>query len=174
MTLPFGRVWHYYLQRAHHQAIRHLIPNFVNLYMYIFLNFLNLNRINFGQRSTLRGAVTIMINSSKISIHRFIATTLAVSCGQRMATLIRQYSSLPRRRFLRELVFHPSPQRRQSYQTSTSHKHKQMTKNATVEKKTSARWTENVSHKMSFTKPLPSHRHNTNIIRLIRVACHKF
>ena len=40
------------------------------------INFLNLNRINFGQRSTLRGAVTIMINSSKISIHRFIATTL--------------------------------------------------------------------------------------------------
>ena len=73
-------------------------------------------------------------------------------------------SSLPRRRFLGELVFHPSPQRRQSYQTSTSHKHKQMTKNATVEKKTSARWTENVSHKMSFTKPLPSHRHNTNIM----------
>ena len=41
-----------------------------------FIYFLNLNRINFGQRSTLRGAVTIMINSSKISSHRFIATTL--------------------------------------------------------------------------------------------------
>ena len=35
-----------------------------------------MNRINFGQRSTLRGAVTIMINNSKISMHRFIATTL--------------------------------------------------------------------------------------------------
>ena len=32
---------------------------------------------------------------------------------------------------------------RQSYQISTSHKHKQVTKNATVEKKTSAHWTEN-------------------------------
>ena len=40
------------------------------------INFLNLNRINFGQRSTLGGAVTIIINGSKISIHRFIATTL--------------------------------------------------------------------------------------------------
>ena len=36
----------------------------------------------------------IMIQSSKISIHRFIATTIAVSCGQRMATLIRQYSRM--------------------------------------------------------------------------------
>ena len=36
----------------------------------------DLNRINFGQRSTLRGAVTIMINSNKISIHRFIVTML--------------------------------------------------------------------------------------------------
>jgi len=47
-----------------------------HIYIYIYIYFLNLNRINFGQRSTLRGAVTIMINSSKISIHRFIATTL--------------------------------------------------------------------------------------------------
>ena len=46
------------------------------IYIYIYIYFLNLNRINFGQLSTLRGAVTIMINSSKISIHRFIATTL--------------------------------------------------------------------------------------------------
>ena len=45
---------------------------FINIYIY----FLNLNRINFGQRSTLGGAVTIIINGSKISIHRFIATTL--------------------------------------------------------------------------------------------------
>ena len=36
----------------------------------------------------------IMIKSSKISIHRFIATTIAVLCGQRMATLIRQYSRM--------------------------------------------------------------------------------
>ena len=57
------------------------------MYIYIYIYFLTLNRINFGQRSTLRGAVTIMINSSKISIHRFI-----VLCGQRMATLIRQNS----------------------------------------------------------------------------------
>ena len=42
----------------------------------IYILFLNLNRINFGQRSTLSGAVTIMINSSKISIHCFIAATL--------------------------------------------------------------------------------------------------
>ena len=49
---------------------------------------------------------------------------------------------------------------RQSYQISTSHKHKQMTKNATVEKKTSAHWTENASHKMSFTKPQSQHKHH--------------
>ena len=61
--------------------------SFVFWYMYIYIYFLTLNRINFGQRSTLRGVVTIMINSSKISIHRFI-----VSCGQRMATLVRQNS----------------------------------------------------------------------------------
>ena len=35
-----------------------------------------------------------MIKSSKISIHRFIATTIAVLCGQRMTTLIRQYSRM--------------------------------------------------------------------------------
>ena len=35
------------------------------------LYFLNLNRIRFGQRSTLRGAVTIMINSKKISNHEW-------------------------------------------------------------------------------------------------------
>ena len=46
-------------------------PVIINIYIYIY--FLNLNSINFGQRSTLRGAVTIMIYSSKISIHRFIA-----------------------------------------------------------------------------------------------------
>ena len=43
---------------------------------------------------------------------------------------------------------------RQSYQLSTSHKHKQETKNATVEKKTSAHWTKNASHKISFTYPV--------------------
>ena len=35
-----------------------------------------------------------------------------------------------------------------------------MTKNATVEKKTSVRWTENASHKMSFTKPQSQHKHH--------------
>ena len=44
---------------------------------------------------------------------------------------------------------------RQSYQISTSHKHKQVTKNATVEKKM-----ENASHKMSFTKPQSRHKHH--------------
>ena len=34
-----------------------------------------------------------------------------------------------------------------------------MTKNATVEKKTTARWTENASHKMSFTKPQSQQKH---------------
>ena len=35
-----------------------------------------------------------------------------------------------------------------------------MTKNATVEKKTSAHRTENASHKMSFTKPQSRHKHH--------------
>ena len=35
-----------------------------------------------------------------------------------------------------------------------------MTKNETVEKNTSARWTENASHKMSFTKPQSQHKHH--------------
>ena len=35
-----------------------------------------------------------------------------------------------------------------------------MAENATVEKKTSARWTENASHKMSFTKPQSQHKHH--------------
>ena len=43
---------------------------------YITILYIYIYRINFGQRSTLGGAVTIMINGSKISIHRFIATTL--------------------------------------------------------------------------------------------------
>ena len=47
--------------------------NSTYIYIYIYIYFLNLNIINFGQHSTLRGAVTIMIYSSKISIHRFIA-----------------------------------------------------------------------------------------------------
>ena len=43
---------------------------------YIHTYFLNLNRINLWERSTLRGAVIVMVNGSKISIHRFITTTL--------------------------------------------------------------------------------------------------
>ena len=35
-----------------------------------------------------------------------------------------------------------------------------MTKNETVEKNTSARWTENASNKMSFTKPQSQHKHH--------------
>ena len=37
-----------------------------NQSIYPLLYFLNLNRINFGQRSTLRSAVTLMIDSGKI------------------------------------------------------------------------------------------------------------
>ena len=58
------------------------------IYLYIFLKcqpfckrvyiyiLLGLEYNKFRERSTLRGAVIIMINGSKISIHRFIATTL--------------------------------------------------------------------------------------------------
>ena len=35
-----------------------------------------------------------------------------------------------------------------------------MTKNATVEEKTSAHWTENGLHKKSFTKPQSQHKHH--------------
>ena len=35
-----------------------------------------MNRINFIERSTLRVAIIVVINGSKISIHRLIATTL--------------------------------------------------------------------------------------------------
>ena len=37
---------------------------------------LELEQNKFRERSTLGGAVMIMINGSKISVHRFIATTL--------------------------------------------------------------------------------------------------
>ena len=47
----------------------------VRVYIYIY-KLLELEYNKFKERSTLGGAVIIMINSSKISVHRFIATTL--------------------------------------------------------------------------------------------------
>ena len=55
------------------------LPIYIYIYVciYIYITFLNLNSQNkFRERSTLGGAVIIMINGSKISVHRFIATTL--------------------------------------------------------------------------------------------------
>ena len=42
----------------------------------IYINFLNLYRKKIGERLTLRGEMIIITNGGKISVHRFIATTL--------------------------------------------------------------------------------------------------
>ena len=60
--------------RCEFLLFKDFLPLKLNVYIYIYI-FLGAFQI-FEQLSTLRGAVTIMINSSTISVHRFIATTL--------------------------------------------------------------------------------------------------
>ena len=54
------------------RALRALTYVYIYIYIYILLEL----EEKFKERLTLGGAVIIMINGSKISVHRFIATTL--------------------------------------------------------------------------------------------------